>query len=87
MDSSSPLFALSDRGARAKPGMGFREFGEQRLHRLVVVEAVEGDCDEVVGDVRSNVCDDEVSNLGGFLALAEDCEQVNSNSSDVTNNE
>ena len=51
------------------------------------VEAVEGDCDEVVGDVRSNVCDDEVSNLGGFLALAEDCEQVNSNSSDVTNNE
>ena len=50
-------------------------------------EAVGGDCDEVVGDVRDGVCDEEVSNLGGFLALAEDCEQVTSNSRDVENNE
>ena len=50
-------------------------------------EAVEGNCDEVVGGVRGDVCDDEVSQLGGLLALADDCGQVTSNPSDVTANE
>jgi hypothetical protein len=50
-------------------------------------EAVGGDCGGVVGDVSDGVCDEEVSNLGGFLALAEDCEQVASNSRDVESNE
>ena len=49
-------------------------------------EAVEGNCDEVVGNVRGDVCDDEVSQLGGLLALAEDCAQVTSDSSDAKDN-
>ena len=50
-------------------------------------EAVEGDCDEVVGGVRDSVCEEEVSNLGGFLALAEECGDVTSNSGDGKNHD
>ena len=46
---------------------------------------MEGECSEVVGDVRHGVCEEEVSNLGGFLGLADECGDVTSHSSDSKN--
>jgi len=60
-----------------------REFEmEAACVAAAAAEAVEGECNEGVGDVRGGVCEEEVSNLGGFLALAEECGDMTSNSRD-----
>jgi len=58
-----------------------REFEmEAACVAAAAAEAVEGECNEVAGDVRDTVCEEEVSNLGGFLALADECNDVTSDS-------
>jgi len=60
-----------------------REFEmEAACVAAAAAEAVEGECNEGVGDVRGGVCEEEVSNLGGFLALADECGDMTSNSRD-----
>ena len=65
-----------------------REFEmEAACVAAAAAEAVEGECNEVVGDVRDTVCEEEVSNLGGFLELTDDCNEVTSNSRGDKNQE
>merc|ERR1712223_750081 len=58
-----------------------REFEmEAACVAAAAAEAVEGECNEVAGDVRDTVCEEEASNLGGFLALEDECNDETSNS-------
>ena len=62
-------------------------FSDSFYHKVAAAaaEGVDDDCNEIVSGVGDNVCDSEVSNLGGFLALAGECDQAASNSSEVSN--
>ena len=65
-----------------------REFEmEAACVAAAAAEGVDEDCNEIVSGVGDNVSDSEVSNLGGFLALAGECDQAASNSSEVSNTE
>merc|ERR1712141_708439 len=62
-----------------------REFEMEAACVAAAAEGVDEDCNEIVSGVGDNICDSEVSNLGGFLALAGECDQAASNSSEVSN--